>query len=37
MPDVARRFAQYNQQRGNPQFSDTYWYYFDKAKPPKWE
>ncbi len=37
MPDVTNRFAQYNQQRGNPQFSDTYWYYFDKARAPKVE
>ena len=35
MPEVAQRFAQYNSQRGNPQFKDTYWYYFDTAKPPK--
>ncbi len=37
MPDVARRFAQYNSQRGNKQFSDTYWYYFDTARAPKVE
>lgn len=33
--DVLQRFYQYNQQRGNPAFSDTYWYYFDKAETPK--
>ncbi len=30
-----KRFAQYNKQRGNPQFKDTYWYYFDTAQTPK--
>lgn len=30
MPDVARRFQQYNRQRGSTAFKDTYWYYFDK-------
>lgn len=34
-PDVLQRFVQYNQQRGNARFRDTYWYYFDKAKAPK--
>ena len=33
--DVLQRFYQYNNQRGNPAFSDTYWYYFDKAETPK--
>ena len=33
--DVLQRFYQYNSQRGNPAFSDTYWYYFDKAETPK--
>lgn len=28
---VLHRFMDYNQQRGSTQFSDTYWYYFDKA------
>lgn len=32
--DVLQRFYQYNNQRGNPAFSDTYWYYFDKADTP---
>lgn len=30
-PDVAERFGQYNRQRGNALFKDTYWYYFDTA------
>jgi hypothetical protein len=33
--DVMQRFAQYNEQRGNPHFKGTYWYYFDKATTPK--
>lgn len=33
MPDVMKRFIDYNSQRGNPQFRGTYWYYFDKEKP----
>lgn len=33
--DVLQRFAQYNEQRGNPRFKGTYWYYFDKATTPK--
>jgi len=33
--DVMQRFKQYNEQRGNPAFKDTYWYYFDKAETPK--
>ena len=33
--DVLQQFRQYNEQRGNPAFKDTYWYYFDKAKTPK--
>lgn len=32
MPDVVKRFQQYNQQRGSEAFSDTYWYYFDKVR-----
>ena len=32
---MVERFALYNNSRGNPQFSDTYWYYFDTAKTPK--
>ena len=32
---LVERFAQYNNNRGNPQFRDTYWYYFDTAKAPK--
>lgn len=27
--DILQRFQQYNQQRGNAAFADTYWYYFD--------
>ena len=30
-----RRFQDYNQHRGDSRFRDTYWYYFDTAKPPK--
>ena len=26
---------EYNDQRGNPKFKDTYWYYFDKVKAPE--
>lgn len=33
--DVVSRFAQYNQQRGSKLFNNTYWYYFDTAKPPQ--
>jgi hypothetical protein len=33
--DVFQRFQQYNLQRGNPNFKDTYWYYFDKIKAPE--
>jgi hypothetical protein len=33
--DVLQRFTAYNQQRGNPTFKDTYWYYFDTQKAPK--
>ena len=33
--DVLQRFADYNEQRGNPRFKGTYWYYFDKAKKPQ--
>ncbi len=32
MPDVMKRFIDYNNQRGNPKFKGTYWYYFDKVK-----
>jgi len=35
--DVLQRFEQYNRQRGNPAFKDTYWYYFDKIKAPEVE
>lgn len=34
-PDILQRFSRYNEQRGNPQFKDTYWYYFDTTKAPK--
>lgn len=30
--DQMERFKKYNQSRGNPQFADTYWYYFDTHK-----
>lgn len=33
--DVLQRFKLYNEQRGNPAFKNTYWYYFDKAEAPK--
>ena len=29
--DILQRFRQYNSQRGNDAFRDTYWYYFDKV------
>ena len=32
--DILQRFYQYNEHRGDPTFSDTYWYYFDKAAIP---
>ena len=35
MPGVVERFVQYNRQRGSTAYSDTYWYYFDKAQTPK--
>lgn len=35
--EVVRRFAEYNERRGSTAFEGTYWYYFDKAKPPKVE
>ena len=33
--DVMQRFIDYNNQRGNPRFKDTYWYYYDKIKAPE--
>lgn len=33
--DILQRFYQYNEQRGSTAFSDTYWYYFDKAQAPQ--
>lgn len=33
--DVLERFKLYNDQRGNPKFKGTYWYYFDKTKTPE--
>ena len=33
--DVMQRFIEYNNQRGNPRFKGTYWYYFDKIKAPQ--
>ena len=32
--DVMQQFIEYNNQRGNPRFKGTYWYYFDKQKAP---
>ena len=34
-PVQIKRFEEYSQQRGNPRFRDTYWYYFDTAKAPQ--
>ena len=33
--EVMKRFVEYNNQRGNPRFKGTYWYYFDKQKAPE--
>jgi hypothetical protein len=33
--DVLQRFFEYNNQRGNPRFKNTYWYYYDKIKAPE--
>ena len=33
--NVMQRFMEYSQQRGNPKFKETYWYYFDKIKAPE--
>ena len=33
--EVLQQFMQYNDQRGNPHFQGTYWYYFDKIKAPE--
>ena len=33
--DVMQRFIEYNNQRGNPRFKDTYWYYYDKIQAPE--
>ncbi len=30
--DIMARFKEYNEQRGDIRFKDTYWYYFDKSK-----
>ena len=35
MGDVMKRFVDYNNQRGNPRFKGTYWYYFDKTEAPE--
>ncbi|MBR0263448.1 MAG: hypothetical protein IJQ60_06155 [Prevotella sp.] len=35
LPEVFQQFQQYNDQRGNPRFKGTYWYYFDKVKAPE--
>lgn len=32
---VMQRFIQYNQQRGDALFKDTYWYYYEKGKAPQ--
>ncbi|MBR1688629.1 MAG: hypothetical protein IJ710_08910 [Prevotella sp.] len=34
-PETVRQFQQYSQQRGNPAFRDTYWYYFDRGIKPE--
>ena len=33
--DIFEQFKQYSNQRGNPSFKGTYWYYFDKIKAPE--
>ena len=33
--EVMKQFIEYNNQRGNPRFKGTYWYYFDKQKAPE--
>ena len=33
--DIFEQFKQYSNQRGNPSFKGTYWYYFDKTKAPE--
>ena len=33
--DVIKQFIEYNNQRGNPRFKGTYWYYFDVVKKDK--
>lgn len=33
--DLLQSFKQYNEQRGSLAFSNTYWYYFDKAPVPQ--
>ena len=33
--DVLQRFIEYNNQRGNPRYKDTYWYYYDKIQAPE--
>ena len=33
--DVIQQFIEYNNQRGNSRYKDTYWYYFDKTKAPE--
>ena len=35
--DIFEQFKQYSNQRGNPSFKGTYWYYFDKTKAPEIE
>ena len=37
MKEELRKFKAYSNNRGNPRFSDTYWYYFDTAKTPTYE
>lgn len=34
-PTELQRFQEYSSHRGDPRFSDTYWYYFDTAKIPQ--
>lgn len=35
MPELIKRFSDYNAMRGNSAFSDTYWYWFDTHKAPE--
>lgn len=34
-PNIQERYRQYKEQPGSEAFSNTYWYYYDKAKTPQ--